>query len=120
MGRVSFVMFGLVFSGAVCAADAPLVRIGSKASIENIVLGEILAHLAREGGFAADHNSSLGGTQIVYQALLKGDIDIYPEYTGTLIAEVLQGEKIRGEEELQAALARSNLAISRPLGFNNA
>ncbi len=114
---VAIVVWNL--AGMIDAQDAPVVRIGSKASIENIVLGEILAHLAREGGTPAEHNSSLGGTQIVYQALLKGDIDIYPEYTGTLIAEVLQSEKIRSEDELQAALARHELAISRPLGFNN-
>src|SRR4029078_966709 len=97
-------------AAAAGAADAPVVRIGSKASIENIVLGEVLAHLARDGGFAADHNSALGGTHIVYQALLKGDIDIYTEYTGTLIAEVLQSEQIRGEDDLRKALASRNLA----------
>ena len=35
-------------------------------------------------GAKAQHRSALGGTQIVFQALVKGDIDVYPEYTGTL------------------------------------
>jgi osmoprotectant transport system permease protein len=111
------IVFAFVSVGRISAGEP--IRIGSKASIENIILGEILSHLARESGFPAHHESSLGGTQIVFQALVKGDIDIYPEYTGTLIAEILQNEKIRGEDELQTALEKRNLAISRPLGFNN-
>jgi len=99
-------------------AEEP-VRIGSKASIENVILGEMLSHLAREAGFAARHESALGGTQIVYQALLKGDIDVYTEYTGTLIGEILTREKIRNDDELNSALESRGLAISRSLGFNN-
>jgi osmoprotectant transport system permease protein len=104
---------------AVAAQNAPVIRIGSKASIENIVLGEMLAHLARESGAKAEHRSALGGTQIVFQALVKGDIDVYTEYTGTLEKEILEGEKIRSPEQLREALARQHLAISEPLGFNN-
>ena len=119
MSRLSLLVLTYVLTGSASAQDASTVRIGSKASIENIVIGEMLAHLARESGVTAEHNSALGGTQIVYQALLKGDIDIYPEYTGTLLAEVLRDENIRGEGDLKAALAKRDLAISQPLGFNN-
>jgi osmoprotectant transport system permease protein len=44
---------------------------------------------------------------------------VYPEYTGTLTAEILQGERIRSAEDLRAALAREKLKISSSLGFNN-
>lgn len=101
------------------AQQPPVVKIGSKASIENVILGEMLCHLARHAGAEAQHRSALGGTQIVYQALVKGDIDLYTEYTGTLIAEILQGERVRSDDDLRAALARRGLAMSRPLGFNN-
>ena len=101
------------------AAEPETVRIGSKQSIESIILGEIVAHLTRHAGGEAEHRSALGGTQIVYQALVKGDIDVYPEYTGTLIAEILEDEHLRSDEELRAALAKRGLAMSRPLGFNN-
>ena len=47
----------------------------------------MLTHLARESGANVEHRSGLGGTQIVYEALKKGYIDVYPEYTGTLTAE---------------------------------
>src|SRR5262245_10567434 len=79
----------------------------------------MLTHLAREAGVQAEHQYALGGSRVVYNARKKGDIDVYPEYTGTLIAEILHGQRIRSEADLIAALAREWLAMSRPLGFNN-
>jgi osmoprotectant transport system permease protein len=97
----------------------PKVRIGSKASIEGTILGELLTQVARHAGADAEHQAALGGTQIVFQALLKGDIDAYPEYTGTLMAEILRDEQLRTEDDLRAALAGRGLAMSDSLGFNN-
>lgn len=119
MVRVGMFIVAVFIAEFVLAQETPVVHVGSKASIENIVLGEVLTHLVRDGGAKAEHVSSLGGTQFVFRALQKGEIDVYPEYTGTLIAEILQGEKIRGEDGLQAALDRLGLAVSKPLGFNN-
>jgi len=104
---------------AAAQEQKPLVRVGSKASIENVILGELLTHLVNSSGAEARHRAALGGTQIAFQALTKGDIDVYPEYTGTLTAEILQGEQVRSDEDLRAALARRGLSLSRPLGFNN-
>src|SRR6476660_6351677 len=91
--------FTITISAICCIApvnaEEPRVRIGSKASIENIVLGELLTHLARHAGAKAEHRSALGGTQIAYQALIKGEIDVYTEYTGTLEREILEDERIR-------------------------
>ena len=107
-------------SFAAARSEEPtIVRIGSKASNENVVLGELLAALARDVGAGVEHRAALGGTQIVFQALVKGDIDVYPEYTGTLEKEILEDERIRSPEQLREALARRGLAISQPLGFNN-
>jgi osmoprotectant transport system permease protein len=108
---------GLISVRSICAEEP--IRIGSKGFNESVILGEILCHLAREAGSPAKHEAALGGTQIVYQALLKGDIDVYTEYTGTLISEILAHEKIRSDEELAAILESRGLAISRSLGFNN-
>lgn len=102
-----------------CGDEPAVVRIGSKASNENVILGELLAALARDANAKAEHRSALGGTQIVFQALLKGDIDVYTEYTGTLEKEILADERIRSPEQLRAALAERGLAMSEPLGFNN-
>jgi len=101
------------------AQERQVVHVGSKAGIESVILGELLTHLVRCAGDDVQHRSALGGTQIVFQALIKGDIDVYPEYTGTLSAEILQGERIRSDDDLREALTRRGLAMSKPLGFNN-
>ena len=76
----------------VCLALVPLasadeltnVRIGSKAFTESVILAEIVAHLAANEGLEAEHIEGLGGTRLLWEALLAGQIDIYPEYTGTM------------------------------------
>lgn len=101
------------------AKDEKPIRIGSKASVENTILGEVLTHVARHAGATAEHKSALGGTQIAFRSLLEGDIDAYPEYTGTLTAEILADDKIRDEEGLHAALGRRGLLMTPSLGFAN-
>lgn len=109
----------LATTAAADSPDLPFVRIGSKSSIENVILGEMLTLLADQAGGDARHKSALGGTQIVFAALKKGDIDAYIEYTGTLSQEILKGQRVRSDEDIRAALAKMNLAMSQPLGFNN-
>ena len=98
-----------------CAAHAedPL-RVGSKRFTESYILGEILARAA--GG---EHRPGLGNTGIVLAALKAGAIDVYPEYTGTIAAEIVRRAGNPGLDELNAALARQGLAAGIPLGFND-
>ncbi len=97
-----------------CAAHAedPL-RVGSKRFTESYILGEILARTA--GGV---HKPGLGNTGIVLAALKAGAIDLYPEYTGTIAAEIVR-QPGTSLAELNTALARQGLAAGVPLGFNN-
>jgi osmoprotectant transport system permease protein len=99
--------------------ELPLVRIGSKSSIENVTLGEMLTLLADKAGADGRHQSALGGTQIVFAALKKGDIDAYVEYTGTLSQEILKGQRVRSDDDIRAALGKMDIVMSQPLGFNN-
>ena len=101
-------------------SQAPVVRVGSKAFTESVILGEMLAQLASHAGAEASHQAELGGTQIAFTALTKGDIDAYCEYTGTLALEVLEASRPRTSEDIEAALAAHGLKITRSLGFNNA
>ena len=103
----------------VTTADNPNIRVGSKNFTEGIVLGDLLTHVARASGADVDHKSALGGTQIVFQALEKGDIDLYVEYTGTLTQEILKGERVRSLDQLREELAVKGISMSEPLGFNN-
>ena len=118
----------LLLLASVCAvafslpAQLPAVErivIGSKSYNEPIILGEMVAHLARHAGAEANHRAELGGTQVLYQALQKGDIDLYFDYTGTLIKEVIRDEPIRDENDLRAALEKRGIRMGKPLGFNN-
>jgi len=94
------------------------IRVGSKQFPESDILGEILAQLIRSNGEAATH-LSVGGTTVLFDALKRGEIDLYPEYTGTLIKEVFAKQKEASEENLEALLAEEGIGISKPLGFNN-
>jgi osmoprotectant transport system permease protein len=95
------------------------VRIGSKKFTESVLLGEILVQLARSAGSTAEHRAQLGGTRILFNALEAGDIDAYPEYTGTITQEILVGRSLRTHTEIRTALAEHGICMSRPLGFNN-
>ena len=95
------------------------IRIGSKAFTESVILGEMALHLAADADLPASHNDNLGGTRILWEALLAGQIDVYPEYTGTLSEEIFAGQDVHGGEALRAKIAEHDLRMLRPLGFNN-
>ncbi|MQA65020.1 MAG: ABC transporter permease subunit [Alphaproteobacteria bacterium] len=100
-------------------APAAEVTVGSKKFTESVILGEMAALLARSAGAEVRHRRELGGTRILWNALVRGDIDVYPEYTGTLRAEILARENIPDDRALAAVLARRGLVMGPPLGFNN-
>src|SRR6478672_11858723 len=72
------------------AAPGRPIIIGCKQDVEGQVLAEIMAQLLEDRGFAVDRRFSLGGTLICFEALKRGSIDIYPEYSGTVEQAILQ------------------------------
>ena len=62
----------------------------------------------------AEHRRELGGTRVLWEALRVRQIDVYPEYTGTISEELL-----RGEADLAAALERNGMRMAGPLGFED-
>lgn len=99
-------------------AIAQPVRVASKSFTEGVILGEIAAQLIAFRGAAAEHRRQLGGTQVVFEALLHGDIDLYVDYTGTLREQIFAGQA-RTDADLERLLAARGLRMSRPLGFHN-
>ncbi|MFK7845902.1 MAG: glycine betaine ABC transporter substrate-binding protein [Rhodothermales bacterium] len=95
------------------------INIGSKKFTESVILGEIATQLLVKEGFEAAHKSQLGGTAILWNGLLSGELDIYPDYTGTLIQEVLAVEQLQSFEELVQSLDAKGIKVTAPLGFNN-
>jgi len=103
----------------IVSAGAQPLRIGSKDFTESILLGEIARLSAEEIGAPAGHQRAMGGTRILYTAVRRGEIDAYPDYTGTLRFEIFSGEGVADRAGLKARLAEDGLAMTAPLGFAN-
>jgi osmoprotectant transport system permease protein len=86
----------------------------AKKFTESVILAEIGVQLARHAGATA-RRDDLGGTPALWLALTQGDIDAYPEYTGTITRQILRANP----PDLAAALAAHGVRISQPLGFRN-
>lgn len=122
---IACLIVGLWASAIVgCTQERPI-AVGSKNFTEQVILGEIVAqHLEHRLGRHVDRKLDLGGTMLAHQALVNGDIDVYPEYTGTALTTVL---KLPPAHDPVAALAlvraeylaRFNVEWMDPLGFNN-
>jgi osmoprotectant transport system permease protein len=104
----------------VAGAAPRTITVGSKRFTESYVLGEIIRRTASDHGTAAVHKAGLGNTGILVAALEAGEIDVYPEYTGTIVREILkQGTGDPSIDALNAALAPRGLKVDIPLGFSN-
>src|SRR5881628_3260037 len=114
-----------VLVGCGCSSGPRPIVVGSKNFTEQLVLGEILAQqLERRLGGKVARKLNLGGTLLAHQALVNGEIDMYPEYTGTALTAVLKlpvsgdaaGIEQRVREEYNS---RWKIEWLPPLGFNN-
>jgi len=77
------------------AASDRTVTIGSKNFTEAVILGELYRQALEARGYTVELKSSIGSTEIIDRALTSGEIDMYPEYTGTMLTVVF------GEDEPQ-------------------
>jgi glycine betaine/choline ABC-type transport system substrate-binding protein len=115
----------VVLALVACACSRePRVRVGSKNFTEQLILGEIVAqHLENRLGGHVSRRLDLGGTLLAQQALVTGEIDVLPEYTGTALTTVLkqQPEKDAAEvlARVRAGYAKWGLEWLEPLGFEN-
>jgi osmoprotectant transport system permease protein len=109
------------------AAPADVV-VGTKNFTEQYVLGQIITQLINGAtSLRASLKPGLGGTSVCFEALVRGDLDIYPEYSGTLLATVvepppdlpLHDRQAVGDFLNTALRDRHNLAWMAPLGFSN-
>jgi osmoprotectant transport system permease protein len=110
-------LFSLLFSAAQTQAASTVV--GSKRFTESYILGELVRQTLVNAGVPAEHKQGLGNTGILEQALSSGAVDVYPEYTGTIVRELLKREGNPSLEELNTWLAPRGLKAAVPLGFNN-
>lgn len=99
--------------------------VGSKNFTEQVLLGEILAQqIERKLGVPVERQFDLGGTLLAHEALVRGSIDLYPEYTGTALTAVLKRPAQSDPQVVYDAVrdgyhGQWRLAWLRPFGFNN-
>ena len=122
MGRAQIVA-GLSLLLAGCGSTGRIV-VGSKNFTERVILGEIVAQQLERAGMKVDRKLNLGGTLLAHQALVSGQIDLYPEYTGTALTAMLKLPVSRDAAEVENRVrqeyrARWKIEWLPSLGFNN-
>ena len=83
------------------ASGAGTVTVGSKAFTEGVILSELYALALEDTGMKVDRAFEISGS-LIHTALVEGDIDLYPEYTGTGLISVLKMEPQTDPEEVYA------------------
>jgi glycine betaine/choline ABC-type transport system substrate-binding protein len=104
--------------------SGPRIVVGSKNFAEQLLLSEIAAQqIERRLHVRVVRKFQIGGTMLAHEALVKGDIDLYPEYTGTALTAVLKrlanGDPAVVLEEVRSGYKPWRLRWMDPLGFNN-
>ena len=101
-------------------ASLAQISVGSKNFNESYLLAEIFAQSLELEGLDVDRKFGLGGTLVCYEALAKGAIDVYVEYTGTLAQVILKTDVPAADlEQLNTAVSEQGLQLLPSLGFNN-
>ncbi len=101
------------------------IRVGSKNFTEGIILGHMMSDLIENRtGLKVDRRMSLGGTQVAHEALKKGDIDLYLDYSGTTYVSILKHEPSTDMDTVyqvgkQEMMERYGLLVLPQYAFNN-
>ena len=115
----------LALTAAACSRAAPVtIKVGSKDFTEEFILAEMYALLLEDAGFKVERKFNLGGTPVAQAALVKGDIDLYPEYTSTGLLTVLKQKPLPDAKAIIEAVRKGyqdqfNLVWLEPAPFND-
>ncbi|NLX14641.1 MAG: ABC transporter permease subunit [Phycisphaerales bacterium] len=108
-----------------CAQGQSRITVGAKNFTEQEILAELVAQLIeRHTDLKVVRRFGLGGTGVCHAALLAGELDMYVEYTGTALLDILQDRPRSDPDEVlrhvwQAYRERFDLEWLAPIGFNN-
>ncbi len=132
MKRMRWILAGAALVGvlgapsfeAARAQEKPVIVIGSKGFTEQLILGNIVALMMENNGFKVDRKIGLGGTVICHEALVRGDINVYVEYTGTGLTTMLKKPVMKDPDEVYQVVKKDyeekfKLTWLKPWGFNN-
>lgn len=127
MGRAlsvrKLIAIALALAASACSHE-PRVTVGSKNFSEQLILGEIVAqHLENRLHGHVRRRLDLGGTLLAQQAIESGEIDVFPEYTGTALTAVLKQKPLKNPAavlaDVRAGYRKWDLEWLDPLGFEN-
>ncbi|TMH33611.1 MAG: glycine/betaine ABC transporter substrate-binding protein [Betaproteobacteria bacterium] len=117
----SVLAFAALFAFAAHAQQP--VRVGSKNFTEQFVLAELYSQALEAAGIKVEKKLNLGGTLIAHKALEEGQIDLYPEYTGTILLAVLKEESMTDPkavyDKVKDAYAKKGLVLLNQAPVNN-
>ena len=128
--RIRTIAGGLGIAALVAATLVPSMArspssyiIGAKTFAEQYVLSALIAQRLRAAGLSATTREGLG-SNVIFDALATGDIDVYVDYSGTLWANQFHHSDIKPRKELlaelKATLAQQKITLLGELGFENA
>jgi len=114
----------LLIAAAACTSKSRAIRVGSKNFSEQVLLGEVVAQALEARGVRVDRKLNLGGSFVCHQALVAGELDLYPEYTGTAHTAILKekpdSDPARVRQKVTDEYARRWKLVWAPaLGFEN-
>jgi osmoprotectant transport system permease protein len=115
--RIFLLSIILIQTPLVLAKDK--IVVGSKNFIESYILAEIIAlTIEKEGEVDVERKFGLGGTGIIFEALKNGNIDLYPEYSGT-IEKVILKQDTTDIPHMNSLLSKHNLMVNAQFKLNN-
>ena len=89
------------------AASDRTIKIGSKNFPEAVILGELYRQALEAKGYTVELKSSIGSTEIIDRALTSGEIDMYPEYTGTMLTVVFGNDEPQDDADATYGAAKA-------------
>jgi osmoprotectant transport system substrate-binding protein len=118
-----YLLSGLAALLLAAAPAAAQVRVGSKNFTEQFIVAEIYAQALEAAGIKVERKLNLGGTLIAQKALEEKQIDLYPEYTGTMLLVVLKAPTMTDPkavyDKVRAEYAAKGLVVLNQAPMNN-
>ncbi|MFL0194986.1 glycine betaine ABC transporter substrate-binding protein [Clostridium sp. WILCCON 0269] len=122
---VGLIILGIVVSTTYNGLNKKTIVVGSKNFNEQLVLGNMISSLIEYNtDYKVDRKLNLGGSSVVFNAMKSGDIDLYVEYTGTGLVNIMKRESISDADQVYDIVEdyfKKNYGMQwlKPLGFNN-
>lgn len=121
---ISLLLLSAVLISACSGNGKTTITVGSKDFTEQYIIGEMYALILEDAGFNVERKLSLGGTPVAQAAMEAGEIDLYPEYTGTGLLTVLKLPVNNDQDEVyqsvyEGYLENYNFVWLDPAPMNN-